>query len=285
MRLRLFAACLLAMSAQASAIQVIDDAGVRHAFAAPPQRIVSLSPHLTELLFAVGAGPQLAGVDAASDYPGAAQALPRIGDFSRIRFERILALKPDLIVAWVGGNRAADLHGIAQLGIPVLHTEARQLDDVARLLILLGRVTGHDRSGETAARDYRIRLAALKTRYARSPAIPVFYQVWDRPLMSVGGSHWISEALAVCGARNIFSDLEAVAPTVSREAVLRRAPRLVVGGNDAPALRMAWQVYTGLPAVRYGGFAQVNADWLHRASPRLVDGVAELCEAISRYGR
>lgn len=275
----------LAVPAHADSIRVTDDSGAVVLLPHVPQRIVSLTPHLTELLFAVGAGEQVVGVDSASDYPERVQTLPRVGDFSRVRFERILALKPDLIVAWSGGNRAADLHGLNRLGIPVLRTETRTLGDVSRLLRLLGRATGHHSTGEAAAMRYQQALQALETRYAGPHALPVFYQLWERPLMTVGGGHWISEALRVCGARNVFDDLGGVAPVVSREAVLRRGPVLIVGGSDAPSLRRAWQGFTNLPAVRREAFVQVDADRLHRATPRLIEGVAGLCEALAPYQR
>lgn len=281
----LWMALLLALPAQAAAIRVVDDSGQALEFAHPPQRIVSLTPHLTELLFAVGAGSQLVGVDGASDYPEAAKTLPRVGDFSRISLERLLALKPDLVVGWVGGNRPVDLHALRQLGVPVLHTQATQLGDVARLLRLLGSASGHAEAGEAAALAVAARLGTLRQRYARVDAVPVFYQVWDRPLMTVGGTHWISDALALCGARNVFAGLNALAPTVSREAVLRRAPALVIGGSDAPELRRSWERFTRLPAVRNDAFARVDADRLHRLTPRLVDGVAELCTVVETYAR
>jgi dihydroxyacetone kinase DhaKLM complex PTS-EIIA-like component DhaM len=113
--------------------------------------------------------------------------------------------------------------------------------------------------------------------------VSVFYQVWDRPLMTVGGSHWISDALTLCGARNVFADLRGLAPMVSREAVLARAPELIVGGSDAPDLRRQWQRFDGLPAVKKQAFVQVNADLLHRPTPRLAEGVAELCAAVAPY--
>ncbi|HET9463778.1 MAG TPA: cobalamin-binding protein [Thiobacillus sp.] len=276
---------LLALPAQAAAIRVADDAGQTFEFARPPQRIISLTPHLTELLFAVGAGAQLVGVDSASDYPKAAQALPRVGDYSRINFERILALKPDLVIVWVGGNRAADIHGLKKLGLPVLHTQATRLDDVARLLRLIGRASGHAGEGDAAARDFSTRLAALQVRAARQLPLKVFYQVWDRPLMTVGGTHWISDALALCGARNVFADLRAASPVVSREAVLRRAPELIVSGSDAPDVRRQWQHFASLPAVKNNAFVRVDADRLHRPTPRLLEGVAELCAAVAPYAR
>ena len=276
---------LVAVSAQAATLHLRDDAGQTLEFSLPPQRIISLAPHLTELLFAVGAGAKVVGVDGASDYPKAVQALPRVGDFSRINFERILALKPDLVVVWVGGNRAADIHRLKQMGIPVLQTEATRLDDVARLLRLIGQASGHAKDGDRAARDFSAQLAALRVRPGRTPPVRVFYQVWDRPLMTVGGTHWISDALARCGARNVFADLHALSPVVSREAVLQRAPELIVSGSDAPDMRRAWQQFASLPAVKNQAFVRVDADRLHRLTPRLIDGVAELCAAVEPYVR
>ncbi|MHB1216163.1 MAG: cobalamin-binding protein [Thiobacillus sp.] len=279
----LFWLSLLAVPAQADAIRLVDDAGQILEFSQPPHRIISLAPHLTELLFAVGAGAQLVGVDSASDYPHAAQALPRVGDASRINFERILALKPDLVIVWVGGNRAVDIHGMKKMGIPVLHTQATRLDDVARLLRLLGRASGHAGEGETAARAYSVRLEAQRVRAGKKPPVSVFYQVWDRPLMTVGGTHWISDALALCGARNVFADLRALAPMVSREAVLRRMPEMMMSGSDAPDMRRQWQRFASLPAVKNRAFVRVDADVLHRLTPRLIEGVAGLCAAVAPY--
>ncbi|HMA10296.1 MAG TPA: cobalamin-binding protein [Steroidobacteraceae bacterium] len=274
---------LLAVPAQAAAIRLVDDAGQVLELDRPPQRIISLTPHLTELVFAVGAGAQLVGVDSASDYPPEARTLPRVGDYSRVNFERVLALKPDLVLVWVGGNRAADIHGLEKMGLPVLHTQATRLDDVARLLRLIGRASGHAGEGEAAARDFTARLAVLQAGATRQPPVSVFYQVWDPPLMTVGGAHWISDALALCGARNVFADLTAATPVVSREAVLRRAPQLIVSGSDAPDPRRQWQRFASLPAVKNQAFARVNADRLHRPTPRLIEGVAELCAAVAPY--
>ena len=281
----LFLGLLLALPAQADAIRVRDDAGQTLEFKHPPQRIISLTPHLTELLFAVGAGAQVVGVDSASDYPAVAQSLPRVGDYSRINFERILALKPDLVLVWMGGNRAADIHALKKLGLPVLHTQATQLKDVARLLRLIGKASGHAGQGEAAARDFTTRLAALQVKLPSRPPVKVFYQVWDRPLITVGGTHWISDALTLCGAHNVFAELRALSPAVSLEAVLQRSPELIVSGTDAPDMRRQWQRYASLPAVTNQAFARLDADRLHRLTPRLIEGVAELCAAVATYAR
>lgn len=282
-RLLLAGLLALAVPAVADPVRVVDDIGEVLELPRPPQRIVSLAPHLTELVFAVGAGAQLVGADAASDFPDAAKRLPRVGDASRINFERVLALKPDLVIAWVGGNRPVDLHALRRLGVPLLQTQARRLDDVARLLRLVGAASGQAAAGEAAAARVSAELAALRVESAQPTA--VFYQVWDHPLMTIGGTHWISDAIALCGGRNVFADLSAPAPVVSREAVLARAPAVIVSGSDAPDPQPTWQDYAGLPAVKQGGFVRVDADRLHRATPRLVEGVAALCAALAPYVR
>jgi iron complex transport system substrate-binding protein len=185
-----------------------------------------------------------------------------------------------LIVVLLDGNRAADIHGLKKMGLPVLHTRATQLDDVARLLRLFGQTTGHGVQGESVARDFNARLEALRVPKLNQPPLSVFYQVWDRPLMTVGGAHWISDALALCGARNVFADLRGLSPVVSREAVLQRAPELIVSGSDGPDMRARWQRFSGLPAVKNQAFVRIDADRLHRPTPRLIEGMAALCDAL-----
>ena len=171
------------------------------------------------------------------------------------------------------------------MGVPVLQTQATRLKDVARLLRLIGQVSGHAVLGKAAAKKFSVQLAALEVPIRRPSRIKVFYQVWDRPLMTVGGAHWINDALSLCGAHNVFDDLRGQSPVVSREAVLRRAPALIVGGNDAPDLRQTWQSFASLPAVKNNAFVSVDADLLHRPTPRLIEGVAGLCAAIRPYAR
>lgn len=285
-RRALLCLCLaLALPAQAAAIRLVDDVGHVVDLPRTPRRIVSLAPHLTELLFAAGAGAQLAGADSASDYPPAARTLPRVGDATRINFERVLALKPDLVVVWVDGNRAVDIHRLETLGIPVLHTRATRLDDVARLLRLLGQASGHVEMAQAVAAAYTARIDALRAARAGRTPVKVFYELWDRPLITVGGTHWISDALALCGARNVFADVAALAPVVSREAVLARAPDVIASGSDAPDVRWAWKRFARLPAVQKQAFVRVDADRLHRLTPRLADGVAALCAALEPYPR
>lgn len=249
-----------------------------------PRRIISLAPHVTELLYTVGAGAQLAGADAGSDYPAAAKNLPRIGDYSRVNFERIALLKPDMVIGWRSGNRAADIYRLQQMGIPVLLTDAHSLQDVATLLRQMARTTGHAQAGERVARAFDARLATLRARYAVTTSRRVFYQVWDQPLMTIGGHHWINDAITLCGGRNIFADLPGDAPRVSLEAVLARAPEIIISGDDAPDRRGMWQRFPGLPAVQRQALIRLDVDALHRPTPRVLDGVEKLCAGIARAG-
>lgn len=276
---------LLMSSPMYAAVSGQDDHGHPLTLPQTPQRIISLAPHVTELLFAGGAGAQLVAADAGSDYPAAAKQLPRIGDYSRVNFERIATLKPDLVIGWRSGNRAADIYRIKQMGIPVLLTDAQSLIDVARLLRLIGRTTGHVNEGERSARAFEVRLGKLRARYATTPPRRVFYQVWDQPLMTVGGQHWINDALTLCGGRNIFADLTGAAPRVSLESVLTRAPEIIISGDDAPDRRGVWQRFPHLPAVKQGALMRMNVDALHRPTPRVLDGVEKLCTDIARPSR
>lgn len=279
---RLVALFLLFPQTGYAAITVQDDAGRTVTLSRPPQRIVSLAPHITELIYALGANGQLVAADAGSDYPAAAKLLPRIGDYSRVNFERVAALRPDLIIGWRSGNRAADIYRLRQMGIPVLLTDAHTLNDVARLLRLVGATTGHVNAGQRAAQAFETRLQLLRAEYAGSPPRRVFYQVWDQPLMTVGGKQWINDAITLCGGRNIFSDLQGAAPVVSLESVLARAPEMIISGDDAPDRRSMWQRFPRLPAVQRGALIRINADTLHRPTPRVLDGVETLCKEIAR---
>jgi len=283
MRLRWLWALLLLMAQTVFAtVTVQDDRGHPITLKQTPLRIVSLAPHVTELLYAVGASAQLVGADAGSDYPAAAKQLPRIGDYSRVNFERVAALKPDLIIGWRSGNRAADIYRLRQMGIPVLLTDAHPLTDVARLLRLMGQATGHVDEGERAAQEFEVRLGKLRVRYATTPTRRVFYQVWDQPLMTVGGHHWINDAITLCGGRNIFADLQGAAPRVSLESVLTRAPEMIISADDAPDRRSMWQRFPRLPAVQRRALIRMNADALHRPTPRVLEGVETLCQEIAR---
>jgi len=278
----MFATQLLAPVAQA-AISVVDDAGQRVTLARPAQRVISMAPHVTELLFAAGGGARIVGAMNYSDYPAAARSIPLIGSNSQIDLERVIAMKPDLLIVWQSGNTARQIAQLQGLGIPVFHSEPRKLDEVATSLLRLGQLLGTEASAQAAASSYRAKLAALRARYASRPPVTVFYQAWDSPLYTLNGEQIASDAILACGGRNIFAGLTTVAPQVGVEAVVQLDPEAIVGGKlYTPQDRglSIWQPYRGMTAVRRNNLFTLDEELLTRPGPRVVDGAAALCARL-----
>jgi iron complex transport system substrate-binding protein len=265
-----------------AAVRVVDDTGLALEMQAPATRIVSLAPHATELLFAIGAGLRIVGTIDTSDTPPAARLIPRIGDSRALDLERILALHPDLIVTWPWAA-PAQVAALRARGFAVFTTNPESMDGIATDLERLGALTGNAvRAGEEAA-AFRRRLANLRAQYAGAPRVRVFYEIWDAPLYTVGGRHLISQAIRVCGGENVFAALTLPAPSVGIESVLAQRPDAIIAGADRavrPAWLDAWRRWTDLPAVAGDHLFVVDADLLHRPGPRFLEGVAELCAAI-----
>lgn len=278
-------AAALHAPARAAAVEVVDDEGRTVQLATPARRIVSLAPHLTELLFAAGAGERLVGTVEWSDHPEAARRVPRIGNFSSLDLERIVALQPDLVVAWGSGNPAGQVKRLEALGIRVFRSEPRRSAGIADNLRRLGRLAGTGSVADARAETFEREVAALRARYAGKPVLRVFYQIWHEPLMTVSDRHLIGEALQLCGARNVFGELTVLAPTVAAEAVIAADPDVIVSGSGDPEGRsslQAWRRVPTLRATRAGHLMSVDPDRLHRASDRFAAGARELCEALDR---
>ena len=276
---------LLAAGSAHAAISVKDGSGATVTLAQPAQRVVTLAPHATELVYAAGAGARIVGASDYSDYPPQAKAIPRIGSNSRIDTERLLALRPDLLVVWQGGNAERQLAPLRRLGVPVYRSEPKSLDDIADEVERLGRLTGTETSALPAAAALRARLAALAERYRDKPPVSVFYQVWDQPLYTLNGRQIVSDAIRLCGGVNVFADLAALAPTVSVEAVLQKNPEVIVrggrGGEEAPGL-LLWKRTPALLAAQRGNLYTVESDLMTRAGPRMVDGAEALCALLEQ---
>ncbi len=268
-------ALLLAAGAAQAQLRVTDDYGREVVLAAPAQRVVSLAPHLTELMYAAGAGARLVGALEYSDYPAEAKALPRIGSEASIDLEALVALRPDLVVAWPNAGSARAVERIAALGIPVFRSEPRELEDIARTLETLGRLAGTQAAAGAAAKEFRERAARVERRYAQRARVRVFYQVWDRPLVTVNGNHVISKVMRLCGGENVMAALPALAPEIDRESVLRADPEAIVAsGPDSarPAWLDAWKAFPALAAVRHDNLYSIRPELLQRHTPRLLDG-------------
>ncbi|MBV8666328.1 MAG: cobalamin-binding protein [Burkholderiaceae bacterium] len=285
MRALALAWCVLtgANTAVAAPVAVQDDASQTVSLPAPAQRIVSLSPHATELLFAAGAGTHVVGVSEYSDYPAQASRLPSVGSSTTLDLERILALKPDLIVTWKSGNSAAQVAKLQVAGIAVFASEPRSFADIASSLERLGKLAGTQQSADAAANAFRSRWQQLSTQYAGRPEVSVFYQIWRDPLMTLNDSHLVSAAIRLCGGRNVFGKLPTLAPTVNTEAVLLAAPEAIVTGSGAKDDDLApWRAFTQIPAVKRNNLFSVNADVMTRGTPRILDGTEALCKQLDQ---
>lgn len=272
-------AVLCALTAHA-AVEVVDDTGATVRLAAPAQRIVSLAPHLTEVLYAAGAGGKVVGVVEYSNFPEAAKAVRRIGGYSKLDLEAVAALQPDLAVGWEGGNAPASIARLRALGIPVYLSQPGSIDGVARTLERIGALAGTAATAQTAATHYRERLGALRERYAARPPVRTFYQVWKQPLLTVGGGQVISDAIRLCGGTNVFGALKPLAPAVTVEAVLAADPEAIVasGMDEArPEWLDDWRQWQTLAAVRRDNLFFVPPDLIQRHTPRLVEGIERLC--------
>ena len=215
-----------------------------------------------------------------SDYPEAARSVARVGSYTAVDMEKVAALKPDLVVAWKSGNRDAHLDKLRALGIPVFINEPRRIEDVARSLVQLGRLAGTEATAETAARDFRTRHGALAARYAARPPVRVFYEIWNRPLMTINGEHLISDVIRLCGGENVFARLPVLAPTIDTEAVLAAAPEVIVAsgmGEARPEWLDDWRQWTKLQAVSRGNLFFIPPDQIQRHTPRILDGAERLC--------
>lgn len=278
------ALALVMAPAAGAELRVTDDTGAVVTLAAPARRIVSLAPHATELLFAAGAGERIVGVVAGSNFPPAAARLPVIGDVHALDLERIVALKPDLIVTWPY-TTAPQVAMLRTRGIPVFTTDPRTIDGIAVDLERLGELAGTREVAARAAAAFRAQIAAAARAASTKRRLRVFYQIWDAPLFTLGGGHLITQALAACGADNVFAALTIPAPTVSVEAVLAARPDVIVAGADGavrPPWLDAWKRWRELPPVRDGNLFVVDANLLHRPGPRFAEGVAQLCAALDR---
>lgn len=258
--------------------------GVEITLDSPAERIVSLAPHLSELLFTAGAGERLVGAVAYSDYPPAAGGVPRVGDAFRIDLERIVSLEPDLVVAWRSGNPADAVTRLRELGFAVLVTEVHALDDIPGLLTTLGELAGTPETAGRAAGSFREDIDALRRQYGGRQPVRVFYQATAQPLYTVGGRHVINQVIELCGGRNVFAGQDALAPSVGEEAVIAQAPAVIVAGAQAgePAPLDRWRRWDGIPAVAAGHLYRLDADRLNRSTTRLAEGAAALCEVLQK---
>ena len=269
---------LFAFYAQADPVQVIDARGTTLRLPQPAQRIVTLAPNLTELVFAAGTGERLAGVARFSDYPPAARRLPVVSDAVQVDLERLLVLRADLVLAWQGGTPPDVIARLERAGLPVFVAGASGLDDIARNITAIAQLAGTTAAAEPARAAFDADLRALRAHLHEGAPVRVFYEIWDRPLMTVNKAHLISEIITLCGGVNVFAGLGALTPEVSREALLAARPDIVLGGSSADTPAAFAARWAALPPPFNGWTARhLPTDLIQRPTPRIVEGARRLC--------
>ena len=273
-----------ATPAATAPLTVRDDSGQTLTLAVPVQRVVSLAPHLAELVFAAGAGDRLVGVMRYSDHPPEALLLPLVGDAFAVNLERVAALKPELLLVWRSGINPRQQQRLAALGLPIYANEINSVDGIADTLRRFGRLFGTEAVADAAALRTEQRWRELRARYGQRSPVRVFYQLWHEPLMTANRSHLIHQAIIACGGINVFGGQPGLTPTVSWEAAVAADPQLVVtsGSDNEPARLEAWQRFSRVSAVAAGHLVALPGHRLARMSPAFVDGALALCEAIDR---
>jgi len=272
--------------AQTPAITIADDAGKTISLAQKPVRIVSLSPGATELLFAAGAGDRIVGTVIGADAPEAAKKIERLGDANALKYERLKALKPQVIVVWRDMTHELVLESLQKLRLPIYQVSLRNFDDMPGSIRRLGQLAGTEMAAETAARQIEARIASLPKRPdAKATAInpALFFMMWDVPLYTVGSRHLMNDAILRCGARNIFDDIDFPAPIVEFEEIKKRNPDVILMG--APPItsrdwRERWSQFPAVKAVAARQVINFVDVRLTRMGPTAIDAVPALCEQL-----
>lgn len=245
----------------------------------PAQRVISLAPHATELAYAAGLGDKLIAVSEMSDYPAQANTLEKVSNYQGIKLERIIALQPDLVIAWPAGNPAKELEKLKQFDIPIYYSSTGSLQDIANNIEQLSQYSEDPQVGKKAADHFRSQLTALKQRYNTENKVRYFYQLSEKPIITVAGKNWPSEVFTFCGGENIFTDSGSPYPQVSIEQVITRQPEVIFTSQHAMSNDGMWSEWKNeLPALKSGHIWSLNADWINRPTPRTLNAITEVCE-------
>ncbi|MDO6524645.1 cobalamin-binding protein [Motilimonas sp. 1_MG-2023] len=249
----------------------------------PVKRIITLSPHSAEMLFAIGQGDKIVGTTRFTDYPEAAKSIPVVGGYNGLNIEQIIQLEPDVIISWGSGNSVRELNQLSSLGLTLVDSDTKTLAGIADTIIMLGELTGAQEKAKQVANDYLKQLQLAQAKYSDAPKVTVFYQLWPNPLRTVAKGSWVQQYIEVCGGENPFYDNPAQYPVISTESVLSVAPQAIVMTDEVGQKQtINWQQWRGIPAVANEAIFTLNADWLHRATPRSILGVNALCDALEQ---
>lgn len=276
-RFNIFLAVIFAFSAHAYRIK--DDLSHTISLAKPAQRIISLAPDITEILFAIGAGQKVIGVVSGCDFPKEAQKIPEVGSYSGIDLEKIISLHPDLIVTW-SNTFGRQLQVLKNLGIPIYTTQPRNLEDIPRTMKNLGQLTGTEQTANEIAKKFLQRIVMIQKRYQAEKSVTVFYQIGSYSLMTINKESWINQVISLCGGQNVFANTHSIAPEVSWEAVIVANPEVILSGAHNSDWQKSFQKWPEIQAVKKGLLFPVNPDWMGRAGPRLLNAIDSVCQDL-----
>lgn len=251
-----------------------------------PQRIVAMAPHIVEMLFDIGAGNKIIGTVEYADFPEAALAIPRVGGYHGIQIEKILALKPDLVIVWKSGNKISDVEQMEKMGLNIIYSQPEKIEDVALELRKLGKITGHEEQAEAVANRYTQRLRKLRQQHANIAPMKVFYQLWPSPMRTINKDTLINQLIEVCQGQNVFASNPTPYPQIGIENVIVAQPEIIIlpdekSNKEQPIID--WHKWPEIPAAKHNRFIRVNADLMHRFSTRMLEGIEDMCEKIDAF--
>lgn len=276
----LLVCCSLSVMAE---VRVVDDNGDEVRLAVPAQRIISLAPNITEVLFHIGAGDQIVGADEYSNYPEAAKQILRVNNHAAANYELILSLKPDLVIAWQSGNGDKIINPLRKLGIPVFVVETHQIERIPNLFRRFGQLSGNNDFAQQRIEEFTQRLQLLGDAQTGKSVVRTFYQIWDQPLITLNGKHMVSDVIELCGGINIFADAVPLVPYVNIESIVAADPQVIIAGGsqeEQPGWYSSWQQWTGISAVQHKQIYLIPADLMQRHSVRILDGAQMMCDYL-----
>jgi len=284
-QLSLFFIFLFFTHLSVAAIKVVDDSGRTVELDFPAKKIISLAPHITESLYAAGAGKKIIGAVSYSDYPEEAKKIPRVGGYPTIDIERIVSLQPDLVIAWASGNNSKQIEKLMSLGLTVFLSEPRYPKDIANTIKRFGMLAGTSDVANKKHDDFLSHYDSLKKRFSDKEKVKVFYQIWNKPLMTISGEHLISNIIELCGGENVFSGLKTITPKISLESVIAEKAEVIVSGGmgkERPDWLDDWKSWLEMPAVKNQHLYYIDPSLMQRVGPRILNGAEKLCAMFDK---
>jgi len=263
-------------------ITLTDDTGQEITLDESAQRVITLVPHATELMFEIGAGDRVIATVEYSDYPKAARDIQRIGDYNALNQEAIIDLNPDLLIAFTSGPSMKDIEQLKRMGLPVFHSDPQSFTSIADALRDYGQLTGLDDSANQAAATFESAIGELGSRYGDRETLTVFYEVWHDPIYTLNGESFVSDIIDLCGGRNVFAELPVISPQISLEAVFEQDPQVIVTGPVNGGAESPWMEWPQLQAVNNEALVTVDPDTMHRPTPSLLIGARRLCQDLDQ---